>query len=295
MSINLSKVLAATDLSVNAAYAIERAAMLSKAAGARLEILHVANLAPLERLRLAVEDSPGAIRYRVLSMAMKVLDDLATSIHHRHGISADTRAIAGLLLAELAKEADALADGLLVCSAGGEGADRHFGPGTTALRLLSTAACPVLVVKQAPIGGYKRVMVPLDLSDGSSRILHHARAVAPEAELTLLHVVEVPFENDLRYASMDDEVIERYVQLARSDALARLQVLAKDAGLPAQDVRVLVMEGDPLASILEVELEYACDLVAMGKDGEGALSEFLLGCLTTRVLAASRGDLLVSV
>jgi nucleotide-binding universal stress UspA family protein len=47
----LKRILAATDFSAPARHAAERAALLSRATGASLDLLHVANLAPLERLR----------------------------------------------------------------------------------------------------------------------------------------------------------------------------------------------------------------------------------------------------
>lgn len=287
-----TKVLAVTDLSEPALHATERAAMFSAAAQMGLELLHVADLAPLERMRVAMKVTPDQFKRRLLARAVKALDDLASSIHQRFGVSAHTRALAGTLLAQLAKEMDTLDNGLLVCGAVGEASGR-FGLGVTALRVLSTSACPVLVVKRPPVERYQRVVVPLDMASASPRIVQQARAAAPDAELVLLHVVEVPFAGHLRYAGVDEESITRYLHVARHEAFAYLSRLADQVGLPDKGVHLTVMQGDPLATIVQVERELGCDLVVMGKYGEDALAEFLLGSLTKRVLASATGDVLV--
>ena len=86
--------------------------------------------------------SPAELESHVLDAARSKLVDLAALIHQRFGVAAAPRVVAGALLAELARESDALAAGLLVCGAKGESVIRHFVLGTTALRVLSTTRCP---------------------------------------------------------------------------------------------------------------------------------------------------------
>ena len=167
--------------------------------------------------------------------------------------------------------------------------------GTTALRLLSSTRCPVLVVKQPPHEPYRRLLVPVDFSASSLRAVRHARRIAPRADIVLLHAFDVPFEGKLRYASVDDEVIHHYRIVAREEALQKLQALRDQAGLPVVGTRLLVLHGDPTYRIIEQEQECDCDLVVMGKHGEGMLEELFLGSVTKHVLAESQGDVLVSV
>ena len=291
----LRRILATTDLSAPARHAAERAALVSRETAAQLDLLHVANLAPLERLRQLMGSSGAELETRVLDAARSKLVDLASLIHQRFGVVANPRVVAGALLAELAREADALAAGLLVCGAKGESVIRHFVLGTTALRVLSTTRCPVLVVKQPPHEPYRRLLVPVDFSPSSLRAIRHARSIAPGAELVLLHIFDVPFEGKLRYASVDDEVIHHYRIVAKQEATQKLQALRDQAGLPVVGTSLLVLHGDPTFRIIEQEQECDCDLIVVGKHGESVLEELLLGSVTKHVLAESQGDVLVSV
>ena len=291
----LRRILATTDLSAPARHAAERAALVSQETAAQLDLLHVANLAPLERLRQLMGSSGAELETRVLDAARSKLVDLASLIHQRFGVVANPRVVAGALLAELAREADALAAGLLVCGAKGESVIRHFVLGTTALRVLSTTRCPVLVVKQPPHEPYRRLLVPVDFSPSSLRAIRHARSIAPGAELVLLHIFDVPFEGKLRYASVDDEVIHHYRIVAKQEATQKLQALREQAGLPVVGTSLLVLHGDPTFRIIEQEQECDCDLIVVGKHGESVLEELLLGSVTKHVLAESQGDVLVSV
>ena len=291
----LRRILATTDLSAPARHAAERAALVSQETAAQLDLLHVANLAPLERLRQLMGSSGAELETRVLDAARSKLVDLASLIHQRFGVVANPRVVAGALLAELAREADALAAGLLVCGAKGESVIRHFVLGTTALRVLSTTRCPVLVVKQPPHEPYRRLLVPVDFSPSSLRAIRHARSIAPGAEVVLLHAFDVPFEGKLRYASVDDEVIHHYRIVAKQEATQKLQALRDLAGLSALGTRLLVLHGDPTFRIIEQEQECDCDLIVVGKHGESVLEELLLGSVTKHVLAESQGDVLVSV
>lgn len=289
------QILAVTDLSAPARHATERAALVSKETGASLEVFHVANLAPLERLRQLMGVSPSEMEQQVLDTARQRLQDLVASLGHRFGVQAAMRVVSGTLLSELARQSNALADGLLVCGARGESVVRHFVLGTTALRVLNTTRCPVLVVKQPPHEPYQKVLLPIDFSSSSLRAIRHARSLAPRAELFLLHAFEAPFEGQLRYASVDEDIIHQYQVVAKQEALQKLYALQEAAGLSPKHSRLVVRHGDPTSQIIEQEQELDCDLIVMGKHGENAIQELLLGSVTKRVLAESQGDMLVSV
>lgn len=288
-------ILAATDLSAPARHAVERAALVSKDTAATLDLLHVANLAPLERLRQLMEATSTDMEQRVLDAAQQKLHTLAAAIQQRFGVMAGTHVVAGSLLAELAKKVDDLAASLLVCGAKGESIIRHFVLGTMALRVLSTTTCPVLVVKQSPHESYRRLLVPVDFSPPSLRAIHHARSIAPQADIVLLHAFDVPFEGSLRYASVDDDTINHYRIVAKQEATQKLHALRHQAGLTPYNSSLIVLHGDPRLRIIEQEQEQDCDLIVMGKHGENLLENMLIGSVTKQVLSESQGDVLVSV
>lgn len=291
----LTRILAATDLSAPARHAVERAALVSKDTGAALNLLHVANLAPLERLRQLMGATPADIEQRVLEAARAKLQELAATLQQRYGVATNSQVAAGSLLAKLAEKTDQLAADLLVCGARGESVIRHFALGTTALRVLSLTKCPVLVVKQPPHETYRRVLIPVDFSPSSLRAIRQARSVAPHASIVLLHAFDVPFEGQLRYASVDEDTIHRYRIVAKQEATQKLHDLREEAGLAPYGSSLVVLHGDPSMRIIEQEQEWDCDLIVMGKHGESLLEEMLLGSVTKHVLAESQGDILVSV
>jgi nucleotide-binding universal stress UspA family protein len=291
----LTHILAASDLSAPARHAAERAALISKDTAAMLEVLHVANLAPLERLRLLMGASQTEMEQRVLDVARTKLHDLATTLQQRFGVSASTHVVAGALLTELAQRTGHSGSDLLVCGAKGESVIRHFALGTTALRMLSKTTCPVLVVKQSPHEAYRRILVPVDFSAASLKAIGQARSVAPLAEIVLLHAFDVPFEGHLRYASVDEDTIHHYQTIARQEATQKLHALRNEAGLAPHQCSLLVLHGDPASRIAEQEQEQDCDLIVMGKHGEGMLEELLIGSVTKRVLGDSQCDVLISV
>ncbi len=291
----LQRILAATDLSAPARRAAERAALLCKETSAGLDLLHVANLAPLERLRQFMAATPDALRQRVLDAAQHKLQELVDLLQTRFGVAARTHLATGVLTTEVAQQVRSLQADLLVCGARGESVVRHLLMGTTALRVLSSTPCPVLVVKQAPHEPYRRVLVPVDFSAASLPAIALARRIAPGAELVLLHAFEVPFEGHLRYASVDEDTISHYRVVARQEATEKLQALCQAAALAPEDCHTIVQYGDAAVRIIDQEQELDCDLIVMGKHGESALENLLLGSVTKHVLAESQSDILVSV
>ncbi len=291
----INHILAATDLSASARHAVERAAIVSKDTAAKLDLLHVANLAPLERLRLFMGASPAELERRVLDPALQKLQELSASLKQRFDVTAEARVTTGSLLAELAKRSQDLSIDLLVCGSKGESVIRHLALGTTAMRMLSTTTGPVLVVKQPPHEHYRRLLVSVDFSASSLRAIQRACAIAPSAELVLLHAFEVPFEGHLRYASVEENTINSYRIVAKLEATQRLHQIRDDAGLDADRVSLRVLHGNPALRILEQEQELDCDLIVMGKHGENFIEEMLLGSVTKHVLAESQGDLLITV
>ena len=292
---SLTRILAATDFSAYARHAAERAALISEDTAAPLDLLHVANLAPLERLRQIMGSTSGELEQQVLDSARQRLGELAATLVQRYGVVASTQAVTGPLLAELSKQVKRLDADLLVCGAKGESVIRHVLLGTTARRVLSTTTCPVLVVKQAPHEPYRRVLVAVDFSPWSLRAIEHARNIAPQAELVLLHAFEVPFEGKLRYTNVDPDIISHYRIVARQEATQKLQALCDEAGLAHAKTHQIVLNGDASVRITEQEQEQDCDLIVMGKHGESVLEVLLLGSVTRYVLAESQSDILVSV
>ena len=287
----LKHILVATDLSPYARNAAERAAYLSKAQKASLDLLYVANPAPFERLKQLVVPDDDLLT-RVLDSAGEKIRALAAMLFQRYDISAGVQVASGSVTTEITRVVQDKHSSLLVCGARGQSVARRLLLGSTVQKMLNRMPCPLLVVKPAPRDAYRTVLVPVDFSPVSLRAIELARRIAPQAEIILLHVYEAPFESSVRFAHIDHDTLTHYRNVIRKDAVTQLAALSQAAGMP--DARQIVVHGDPGWRIAEQEQELECDLIVVGKQGTSALEELLVGSVTKHVLNESQCDVLVS-
>ena len=92
---------------------------------------------------------------------------------------------------------------------------------------------------------------------------------------------------------IDEQALCAQLGISRTPLREALKVLASE-GLDPARTRTLVLHGDPAASVLEREQAEDCDLVAIGKHGEGGMQAWLLGGVAKHVLANARGDVLLA-
>lgn len=292
----LKALLAATDFSSSARHAAERAALIAGDMGARLDLLHVLSLAPLQELQRLVADVPAGFAEDALASEVQTeLDALAAGLQARFAVAPACRVVSGPLLTTLHAEAVASRADLLVFGARGENFFRHMLLGTTAMRMVSKARQPILMVKQPVRRPYQMLLIAVDFSPSSLASIHLARRVAPKADIILMHAFDVPFESRLRLANVSDDIINHYRIVARQQAQRDLQALREEAGLSSGKTRFVVVHGDPSQRVLEQEQAFDCDLIVMGKHGKSLLEELIVGSVTKKVLAESQCDVLVSV
>jgi nucleotide-binding universal stress UspA family protein len=290
----LKAILGATDQSAPARRAMARAALVSRETSAQLELVQVVNLALLARIEQLANGAGPALIGHIIAAEQARLDTQAASLQQHYGISIRADVVSGPLIEQLILKAGVLSAGLLVCGSKGGSMIRHAVLGSTATRLLNKTRCPLLVVKQPAREPYRRLLVPVDFSPSSLLAVRHALAIAPGAQLVLLHVFEVPCEGHLQHAGVDSSTINEYRRAAAQSANDGLSELVAGAGLKPNNVEMLVLHGDPRLRIVEQELEQDCDLIVMGKHGQSPFEDLLLGSVTEHVLAHSQVDVLVS-
>jgi nucleotide-binding universal stress UspA family protein len=285
-------VMAATDLSGPSRLALERAARVATAIRAECTAVHVVKASELDDLAVLL-GQPGAAAREQLLAETRV--QLAEFVGHCRvaGAEVEARVCAGPVVDTLVAEAGALDAGLVVVGARGGGFLRHLVIGSTAERVLRKLARPVLVVRQIPYDGYRRVLVGVYFSAASAAALRAAVGLAPGADLVLVHAFEVPFEGKLHFAGVDEAAISAYRRRAEREARARLGEFAAGADLPSKRVQLIVGHGDPSRVLLEREQEEGCDLLVVGKRGKTVVEELLLGSVTKHVLAEATTDVLV--
>lgn len=166
--------------------------------------------------------------------------------------------------------------------------------GSTADRIVRSAAVPVLVVRPGRAEPYRHVVVGIDLSPQSLSASATARALAPEAAIEHLHVVEMPlsFEQALLRAGTSMAEIDRYRRArlvgARDDLKAALA--GADASVPP---KLRVREGNVRDVMVRRARSRGTDLIALGTHSRDVASQMLLGSVARAVLHSASCDVLV--
>lgn len=286
-------ILAATDFSAPARHAADRAARLARASAAPLTLMHVLPAGALQGLREWLGADSGT-EQQLQAQALQQLQQQAAELQAARHLPVATQHATGAPVEALVRVADVLDAALLVLDARGEGFLRRWVMGSTAERLLHCSQRPLLVVRQMPQGPYRRVLLALDFSPWSLQAVTLEQQLAPQAHLVLLHAFQVPFAEKLQFAGVDAATIEHYRTHARAEAGQRVQAMAQTVRLPEGRWEPRIVEGDAAQRIVEMEQELGCDLVVLGKHGQSAAEDLLLGSVTQHVLAEGSTDVAVS-
>jgi nucleotide-binding universal stress UspA family protein len=284
--------MAATDFSECAGHAAHRAALLAAQLGTTLTLLHVVNrsfLAKLCDLFVSYEQGEQALT----GNAARMLDEQAAELKTKIGVSDALTLQAKVTLGNTHDEllAGSSTTALMVLGAHGDNPLRDLLFGSTAERLLRHATQPVLVVRRAPRGPYRRVLVPSDFSPASVTAFDLVERFAPGAALTVVHAFDVPFEGKLRFAGVPEEAIKAHRERAHREALAKLATLdakSRNPRLPS-----IIKPQHPVQLILEAEKSRDADLIVIGRQGQSMVEEALLGSVARRVLSDAQCDVLV--
>jgi CPA2 family monovalent cation:H+ antiporter-2 len=288
-------ILAATDLSSSSMEAVDRGFELAATLGARYTVLHALGLEALAPMRALLGARADAVSTQLIDHVRSELAQTVAPSARSYGVVPQLQLEAGLAGDAVHRYAQDHGVDLVVVGAHGSGFLQRMLLGSTASRLLRRSRQPVLVVKQEPRQPYRRVLVPLDFSAASLQCLRLARQLAPQADLLLMHVFEVPFEGKMQFAGVGADMLLQFRNEMRERSVRQLHELAATAGLQPQDYTGVVLHGDAVREVVLHEELDRCDLIVMGKHGTHVTEELLLGSVTKRVLAESLGDVLVVV
>jgi nucleotide-binding universal stress UspA family protein len=136
---------------------------------------------------------------------------------------------------------------------------------------------------------FHHLLVCLDRSEAAERALPLAAFLARmgDARVTVLHVLETRGEN------REERVTDALGwEIARQEAVSYLEGVGERLGLP---MRTVVAEGGPSAHrIAGLTEELSADLTVLTTHGEGGMGEWSLGSTAQKILALSRGSILIT-
>ena len=133
-----------------------------------------------------------------------------------------------------------------------------------------------------------RILVPVDLSDGSQALIDYAIQFAKpfNATLEIVHAWEPPqyVAPDLLVAApgWNSQSLEKVAVDAATKELSELAAKNRNAGVPLQH-RVIV--GEAASTVLRAAEEGKHDLIVMGTHGRRGLPRLLMGSVAQKIVA----------
>ncbi len=254
---------------------VAQALLLARKHGARLVFMHVIDLPEPQRTVLALQPQSPASRHQ--RQVNELLDQLVVDAQ-RQGIHARGRLVFGQDWRELILDVHQEQHDLVLVGTRGRSIAGRALFGSTGNRLLRYCPCPVWSVKgTAPL---RAVLVAHDLSDTGQSALALGALLADQqqAELHVLHVLELPEERQV-FGSLPAAELEQR-QLA---ALETLRERVAAAGGSAS-VQISIGSGNPHASILDYLQRHPVDLLCMGTVARSGLQGLLTGNTAENVL-----------
>lgn len=290
----IQHIVAATDFSSHANAATTRAALLAQELGAELHLFHVVH--PLDLYVGSELSYDFQMHYQqVQQQTIKTqLETLAHQLHEQFLIKVHACNRIGRAYTEIANYAASSNAGLIVAGAQGENSLLAKLIGSTALRLLKVAKCPVMIVKgkAASVQTYQRVVAAVDLSPGSSEVPELASTIAPVAKIELLLIFDSNQEAHMYKAGIDEALLDEYRKKALTHAEQHL-----DNILAAQDNSQMtrkILSGYPPEAICERAKSLHADLIVIGKHNRRNIEEWLLGSVSKGIAYAADCDVLLN-
>ena len=283
----IRSLLAATDFSEEAWHAVDRVGYLSSELKATATVLHVDKSRPdrePER-RFTPPARSGNLP------AHRSLDAVATELAaiHRIEVRAETRrgdVYDQLLL--MAKTVDVVA-----LSSKRRNPLHRLVFGSIAGRLLDRSTTPVLLVKQAPRGPYRRVLVLTDFSERSIAAAELAARIAPEAELHLFHAIDLRDETDMRFAEVPDSVVRNQRLKRMAAAQTRMDKAVSSIRAPSSRIAHAFGHGNVVPLALLKQRTLASDLLVVARSSRPSARSFLFWSNARRLSDECLCDVLV--
>jgi nucleotide-binding universal stress UspA family protein len=166
---------------------------------------------------------------------------------------------------------------------GARGHEGEPGVGSTALACVREASADVLVVSDANVGSYERVLACTSLGlDSGAVVRRAAEMVAPGGTLDILHSM-APLGQRLLPAAQ--ERFEQWARVGLSRAAGQVADLCAAHRIQANEI--LVMGRRTSESIVNTANERDSDLLVLGKHSRSAMANTLLGSIAMSVVSSA--------
>src|SRR5829696_4686291 len=289
MSVFPTKILLATDGSEDAAQATEAATDLAKKSGSELHVIHVWHDVP----------SPyrhGFVKRELKRQGQEILDEQVRKIEEAGGTVTRAHLREGRTSDEVIKLSEELAVGLLVVGSRGMGTVRRILMGSHSEEIVHRSRVPVLVVRRGDSAWPpERVIVGEDFSDHSRKAGELAASIASLYGSQLILIYAHPDLPEVPPGEARDAAVRELGDIRERDE-ERLESRAEELKeILGSRPEIRVSDGYPAKVILEAANEPPKPpLVAVGSRGLAGITRTRLGSVSTKVVTAAPGPVLVA-
>ena len=133
----------------------------------------------------------------------------------------------------------------------------------------------------------KKILCPVDFSESSAYALRYAMAfaVAYDADLELLHVMEMPFLPPYSTTAAPD--LSMTIERIRQESEQALSELVERNKALHRRVTGRMVVGTPFIEIMNAAKEGGVDLIVVGSHGRTGLKQMLIGSVAEKVVRKS--------
>jgi nucleotide-binding universal stress UspA family protein len=142
-------------------------------------------------------------------------------------------------------------------------------------------------------GAYRRVVVGVDLENGSADLLRRVMRLFPNARITAVHAYDMPYEGTLQRAGVGPDEINRQRGEALAAARARLDAVSEQAGAALGEIVPIVERADAARLLIDQAAAQDADLIVVARRSRTRLASLLLGSVSRCVVEEADRDVLV--
>lgn len=270
----LHTILAITDFSKLGDRALSRAAHLCAEHGATLKLISLAHRG---------EPMPPDAASR--------LDHHALQLSQRHGIRASAVTQIALSVDDVLPEARRAH--LVVWGTARIKSVRSFFLGQPVESLLRRAQRPVLVVRREVKEAYRSLLVAVDFSEASHRLVELGFDISKSADVELFHAISTANEGKLRYAEVSERAIKMYRQACQRYAQDRMFWMTDSYESRRNRLQSALGRGDPARQTVIQQQRSGAELIVVGKHPAALVTDVLFESVAKRVLRYADTDVLV--
>lgn len=283
--IGITRILVPTDFSPTSDVALNYAKQLAGQFAASLHLVHAFD-DPFTTAAFASQAYtaiPLPLREQLISENEARLAERLTP-DERVRFTGTTEVITGTPASAIVDYGRTIGADLIVMGTHGRSGLSHVVFGSVAERVVRTAHCPVLTLRERPARALRHILVPTDFSATADAALDlaYALAVRAGADVQLLHVLDDPFV-------AEGVVAEAYIAEApalRTAMLHDAQERLSHRSVAPGDVvvRTEVLFGQNAKAIAEYAAMRTSDLIVMGTHGRTGVAHLLLGSVAARLV-----------